>query len=89
MLAALIDAGADLNLQNVVCFIYVTFSLHELVVFYCDLLQNGDTPAHSAAESGRAKSLAALIDAGADLNLQNMVCFIYITLSLHELVVFY
>ena len=36
--------------------------------------------------NGQTESLAALIADGADVNVQNKVCYTYISLSMHELV---
>lgn len=83
MVNALLLAGANVNVQsNVskspVCALdYLTLSffnqfiLHRIIFF----LQNGKTALHGAAEKGHLEIVNALLQAGADVNLQNNVRF--------------
>ena len=50
-----------------------------------DFLKHGDTRAHAAASIGDTELLAALIAAGADVNMQNnVVLHIYHIFTLHR-----
>ena len=65
-LAALLSAGADLNMQN---------NVSVLLILNLSSYQDGDTALYRAAYQGHVECIAALLSAGADLNSQDNVSY--------------
>ena len=68
----LIKDGADIHMQNKVC---LPLTLYDLVRIRCVITQDGDTALILASGHGRTEAVVELLKAGANVNLQNNVCW--------------
>ena len=80
----LVKGGADIHMQNKVCFLLLHLTLcmrpHYLVSIRCIdrlyvITQDGDTALILASGPCGTKAVVELVKAGADVNLQNNVCW--------------
>ena len=67
----LIKDGADIHMQNKVC---LPLTLYDLVRTRCLITQDGDTALILASGQCGTEAVVELVEAGANVNLQNNVC---------------
>ena len=75
----LIEEGADIDMQNVVCCLLLHLTLCMRPQMYgliiCHYTQNGDTALILASGERGTEAVVELVRAGANVNLQNNVCW--------------
>ena len=73
----LVEAGADINMRNLVCCLFLHLTLlmrHLYLVRLSFITQDGNTALILASRGYVTEVIVQLVKAGANVNLQNNVC---------------